>query len=85
MSYRIEEKLRVARGKIFQLRNWIIKNKGTILHPSRIINSVYFDNKDYSMYNQSMEGVLPRKKIRLRTYGKNFDINKNINKEIKIS
>ena len=37
------------------------------------------------MYNQSMEGVLPRKKIRLRTYGKNFDINKNINKEIKIS
>jgi len=85
MSYRIEEKLRVARGKIFQLRNWIIKNKGTILHPSRIINSIYFDNKDYSMYNQSMEGVLPRKKIRLRTYGKNFDINKNINKEIKIS
>ena len=27
MSYRIEEKLKVAKGKIFQLQNWIIKNK----------------------------------------------------------
>ena len=85
MSYRIEEKLRIAKGKIFQLRNWIIKNKGIVLHPSRIINSIYFDNEGYSMYNQSVEGVLPRKKIRLRTYGENFIVNKNINKEIKIS
>ena len=85
MSYRIEEKLKVAKGKIFQLQNWIIKNKGAVLYPGRTINSIYFDNMNYTMYNQSVEGVLPRKKIRLRTYGKDFIINENINKEIKIS
>ena len=85
MSFRIEEKLKVAESKIFQLRDWITKNMGVTLYPSRTINSIYFDNQDYTMYNQSIEGVLPRKKIRLRVYGKEFSPNKSINKEIKIS
>ena len=85
MSFRIEEKLKVADSKIFQLRDWITKNMGVTLYPSRTINSIYFDNQDYTMYNQSIEGVLPRKKIRLRVYGKEFSPNKSINKEIKIS
>ena len=58
---------------------------GVTLYPTRTINSIYFDNQDYTMYNQSIEGVLPRKKIRLRVYGKEFSPNKSINKEIKIS
>ena len=85
MSFRIEEKLKVAESKIFQLRDWITKNMGVTLYPTRTINSIYFDNQDYTMYNQSIEGVVPRKKIRLRVYGKEFSPNKNINKEIKIS
>ena len=85
MSFRIEEKLKVAESKIFQLRDWITKNMGVTLYPTRTINSIYFDNQDYTMYNQSIEGVLPRKKIRLRVYGKEFSPNKSINKEIKIS
>ena len=85
MSFRIEEKLKVAESKIFQLRDWITKNMGVTLYPSRKINSIYFDNQDYTMYNHSIEGVLPRKKIRLRVYGKEFSPNKSINKEIKIS
>ena len=85
MSFRIEEKLKVAESKIFQLRDWITKNMGVTLYPTRIINSIYFDNQDYTMYNQSIEGVVPRKKIRLRVYGKEFSPNKSINKEIKIS
>ena len=85
MSFRIEEKLKVADSKIFQLRDWITKNMGVTLYPSRKINSIYFDNQDYTMYNHSIEGVLPRKKIRLRVYGKEFSPNKSINKEIKIS
>ena len=35
-------------------------------------NSVYFDNQDFSSYKDSEEGVTPRKKIRIRTYNKNF-------------
>ena len=85
MSFRIEEKLKVAESKIFQLRDWITKNMGVTLYPTRTINSIYFDNQDYTMYNQSIEGVLPRKKIRLRVYGKEFSPNKSINKEIKVS
>ena len=85
MSFRIEEKLKVAESKIFQLRDWITKNMGVTLYPTRTINSIYFDNQDYTMYNQSIEGVLPRKKIRLRVYGKEFSPNKSINKETKIS
>ena len=86
MSFRKEEKLRVASSKIFELKKWIEENNGFKIFPSRIINSIYFDNEDYSMYNQSMEGVTPRKKIRLRTYEKDFSFNKNItvNKEIKL-
>jgi len=87
MSFRNEEKLKVANSKIFLLKDWIFENKGITIYPSRIVNSIYFDNEDYSMYRQSMEGVLPRKKIRLRTYNNEFLFNQNIkvNKETKIS
>ena len=87
MSFRREEKLRVASGKIFQLKKWINQNNGYVIYPTRIINSVYFDNHNYSMYNESVEGVTPRKKIRLRSYDNHFFSNKNIkvNKEIKIT
>jgi|TARA_B100000959_G_scaffold276714_1_gene331906 SPX domain protein involved in polyphosphate accumulation len=85
MSFRIEEKLKVAESKLFQLRDWITKNMGITMYPSRTINSIYFDNQNYTMYNQSIEGVLPRKKIRLRVYDKEFSPNKRISKEIKIS
>ena len=85
MSFRNEEKLRVASSKIFNLKNWINENLGIILFPTRTINSIYFDNQDFSMYHHSIEGVVPRKKIRLRSYDKEFIFTKNINKEIKIS
>ena len=87
MSFRKEEKLKVATSKIFQLKKWINDNEGKELYPTRKINSIYFDNTNFSMYNQSIEGVVPRKKIRLRIYGNEFLLNKDekINKEIKIT
>ena len=87
MSFRREEKLKISSSKIFHLKKWIIENEGKKIYPARKINSIYFDNLNYSMYNQSIEGVVPRKKIRLRMYDKEFFSNKNIkvNKEIKIT
>lgn len=85
MSFRHEEKLRLASTKLFKLKNWIEENKGYELYPKRVINSVYFDNQNFTMYEQSVEGVLPRKKIRLRVYNKDFFCNKKISKEVKIS
>ena len=40
------------------------------LHPSRLINSCYFDNSGLRMFHESEEGVLPRKKFRIRWYNK---------------
>ena len=51
------------------------------LHPSRLINSCYFDNSELKLFHESEEGVLPRKKFRIRWYNKS-----NIfTEEIKIS
>ena len=53
-------------------RNFIISNSAINLFPSRKINSIYFDNMNHQMYYDSVEGIVPRKKIRVRNYGKLF-------------
>ena len=88
MSFRKEIKSILSNNKIFDLNRWILENGGRLLYPKRIVNSLYFDNWNFSMYSDSVEGVLPRKKIRLRHYNrKSIQENdfQNINKEMKIS
>jgi len=85
MTFRNEKKIRVNSSKIYDLINWIDKNEGFQLYPNRVINSIYFDTGNFSMYSDSMEGVLPRKKIRLRNYNYKFLFDQNVKKEIKIS
>lgn len=86
MSFRTENKFILSKNKIFLFKQWLIKNDYSVLHPKRSVNSVYLDTKNFMIYKDSIEGTVPRKKIRLRTYSKNF-INKNnkFNYEIKIS
>ena len=88
MSFRKESKSTLNDGKISTLIKWIFQNNGSVLFPERVVNSVYFDNKNLNMYFESVEGVLPRKKIRLRLY-KSEDYLKNFlndtNLEFKIS
>tara|TARA_X000001036_G_scaffold375591_1_gene364505 strand:- start:80 stop:715 length:636 start_codon:yes stop_codon:yes gene_type:complete len=88
MSFRKENKSTLNDGKLSTLIRWIFQNNGGILFPERIVNSIYFDNRNLNMYFESVEGVLPRKKIRLRLYKsenylKNFINNTNL--EFKIS
>ena len=40
------------------------------IYPTRLISSIYFDNKNYDSFIDSEEGLVPRKKVRLRTYNK---------------
>ena len=54
-----------------------------IPYPSRIINSLYFENFKEEMYKDSIEGIVPRKKIRVRNYPNNQ--NKFLYLEMKIS
>ena len=40
------------------------------LFPDRHVSSVYFDNRELKIYQDSMKGLLPRKKFRIRNYNK---------------
>ena len=53
----------------------------TFLYPKREVCSCYFDTKNFNLFYQSEEGILPRKKVRYRWYGND----NTINQEIKIS
>ena len=68
MTFRNEDKLFVHKNKISVLKKYL-KNRGAIqMFKQRQVRSTYFDNLDYEMYYNSLEGVVPRKKIRIREY-----------------
>jgi hypothetical protein len=85
MSFRIEKKFRVEQKKLVQLYSWLNKNQAVKIYNDRYIKSIYFDNKNFSSYYDSTEGVMPRKKIRLRNYSKNKSDFDNLKLEIKIN
>ena len=69
MIPRIEQKLEINKYHYPDLLKWIKYNGGEVLYPERIICSRYFDNNNMQMYFDTVEGIIPRKKIRIRTYG----------------
>ncbi len=81
MSYRKEKKYKFTFSEMFSIKENFLKKGMKQLYPSRIINSCYFDNQQLKLFHDSEEGVLPRKKVRIRWYNKN----KIFTKETKIS
>ena len=65
---RDEIKMPLANGTEFKLLASLERLGARTLYPSRRVTSVYFDTDDLQNYTQSIEGVLPRSKTRLRTY-----------------
>tara|TARA_X000001036_G_C20468942_1_gene720689 strand:+ start:210 stop:800 length:591 start_codon:yes stop_codon:yes gene_type:complete len=82
VSFRKEYKISATRYEVFLLKNELIKKGMVELHPPRKVISNYFDTNLFQMFNDSEEGCVPRKKIRIRHYEKNL---KEQNLEIKIS
>ena len=68
MSFRKEIKLDIHKNKLLYFKNFLLKNKIIQIFEDRIINSIYFDNKNFECYKDSIEGSVPRKKIRIRYY-----------------
>ena len=68
MSFRIEEKLFIKPENLTQFREFLVKNSVKKLYQKRTITSLYFDNLSFDMYKDSIEGSVPRKKIRIRNY-----------------
>lgn len=68
MSFRIEEKIPVSPSDAALLIGYILDRDAKELYPKRKISSQYFDNEKLELFNDSEEGILPRKKIRIRHY-----------------
>ena len=81
MSFRKEKKYRLTISDFHKISDQLFQQGMKPLFNPRIINSVYFDTVDLNMFHESEEGVLPRKKIRIRWY----DYIKGYNLETKIS
>tara|TARA_B100000768_G_scaffold87674_1_gene82389 strand:- start:190 stop:783 length:594 start_codon:yes stop_codon:yes gene_type:complete len=83
MSFRIEKKLFIKSENLGDFRDKLISEGVKDLYKSRKVQSIYFDNNNKDMYNDSIEGLNPRKKIRVRNYPDSND--KNFLLENKIS
>ena len=73
MSFRIEEKLYIKSENLLEFKNFLFKNSAKEIYKPRIIKSLYFDNIQLEMFNDSIEGTVPRKKIRIREYPNSTD------------
>ena len=83
MSFRIEEKLSIDNGRIIDFKNFLADKTVKQIYQPRKIQSLYFENPNHEMYTDSIEGLTPRKKIRVRNYPATQDTNLYL--EIKIS
>ena len=73
MSFRTEEKLYIRQENLIDFKKFIFNLSGKKIHKPRKIKSLYFDNSNLDMYNDSVEGIVPRKKIRIRNYPNSED------------
>tara|TARA_B100001121_G_scaffold133138_1_gene116633 strand:+ start:424 stop:1050 length:627 start_codon:yes stop_codon:yes gene_type:complete len=66
--FRIEKKYIFKKNKYYSIINYLKQYKIKKLYPDRYIHSLYFDNTKYKLFFDTVEGIMPRKKIRLRKY-----------------
>lgn len=68
MSFRKEKKFRLSKFEFELLKSKLLSQGMQTLYDRRKINSLYYDTLSFGMFNDSEEGVLPRKKLRIRWY-----------------
>ena len=73
MTFRIEEKLYIRSENLIDFKKHLSDRLVKKIHHPRKIESLYFDSYNFDMYNDSIEGLLPRKKIRIRNYPEESD------------
>ena len=68
MSFRIEKKIFIKKEQLLEFKKFLFKKNIKQIYKPRIVESIYFDNCDKKIYFDSLEGLSPRKKIRIRYY-----------------
>ena len=74
MIPRIDQTLEIKKNHYLDLLRWIHHKGGKTLYPERKICSRYFDNNNMQMYLDTVEGIIPRKKIRVRNSKNNSGV-----------
>tara|TARA_B100000886_G_scaffold325554_1_gene271216 strand:- start:475 stop:1068 length:594 start_codon:yes stop_codon:yes gene_type:complete len=69
MSFRKERKYRLSKFEFEILKNDLFCRGMHTLYNKRKIHSLYYDTIMMDMFKDSEEGVVPRKKLRIRWYG----------------
>jgi len=69
MTPRIEHKLRLDRTDYGAFLRWLQIEGAEVEYPDRRVNSTYFDSSTFQMFQDTYEGLVPRKKVRIRCYG----------------
>lgn len=82
MSFRVEEKLPMTKSESADFMQKIQNDGAKPLFPQRKIESIYFDTINNRCFDESEEGSIPRKKVRIRRYPNSNEI---WNLETKIS
>ena len=85
MSFRIEKKIVLKKSRLADAISYLKSIDAEYIYQKRPIFSYYFDNEKISMFTDSEEGILPRKKIRIRVYSISGDFNSGGTLETKIS
>lgn len=87
MIPRIEQKFELIPVNYPLTIEWLYQKGYQTLYPNRVVSSVYFDNSNYASYNETIEGLTPRRKIRIRGYGSidPFSFGNNFSLEKKLS
>ena len=81
MSRRIENKYQLSKSEFLLLQSKLKLLGMEEIFPERLVKSCYFDTNNLTLFNQSEEGILPRKKLRIRWYNNLLKFQK----ELKIS
>ena len=68
MSFRQEKKILFYASDLKELLDFFRKEKINKIFEDRIVTSVYFDTHDFFFFRNSIEGIAPRFKIRIRSY-----------------
>ena len=63
MSFRIEEKLFIKKENLIEFLEFFNKKSAKQVYEPRNIQSLYFDNINFQTYSDSIEGLVPRKKL----------------------
>ena len=75
-SPRVEKKFIIKKTSIKVTENNIKKIGFKEIYKPRLVNSLYYDTLNFNCFKDSEEGIVPRKKYRVRNYNsdKNYQL-----------